>query len=53
MYIIISLLKGRDFIDLCKNRIDDDTMNAIRDLIYATENPSETAIKDAIKFLDL
>jgi len=53
MYIIISLLKGRNFIDLCKNRVDDDTMNAIRDLIYATENPSEIAIKDAIKFLDL
>jgi len=47
MYIIISLLKGRTFADLCKNRVDDDTMNAIRDLLYATERPSELALKAA------
>lgn len=43
MYMIISLLKGKTFPWLCKNRIDDDTMNAIRDLLYATERPSELA----------
>jgi len=53
MYIIISLLKGKDFADLCQNRVDDDLMNSIRDLIYATENPSEKAIKEAVKVLEL
>jgi len=53
MYVIISLLKGREFADICQNRVDDDTMNAIRDLIYATETPSEKAIKEAVKFLRL
>jgi hypothetical protein len=51
MYIIISLLKGRSFEDLCKNRVDDDTMNAFRDLLYATERPREIAVKEAVKFL--
>ena len=53
MYTIISLLKGRDFADICQNRVDDDTMNSIRDLLYATENPSEKAVKEAVKFLSL
>lgn len=53
MYVIISLLKGRSFADICQNRVDDDTMNAIRDLLYATENPSEKAMKEAVKFLRL
>ena len=44
MYVIISLLKGKTFPELCKNRVDDDTMNAIRDLLYATERPSELAV---------
>lgn len=47
MYIIISLLKGRTFADLCKNRVDDDTMNALRDLLYSTERPRELALKAA------
>ena len=50
MYIIISLLKGKSFSDLCKNRVDDDMMNAARDLLYATENPSEMANKVAALF---
>lgn len=48
MYILISLLKGASFASLCKKRVDDDTMNALRDLLYATERPSELAIQ-AIK----
>lgn len=47
MYTIISLLKGKTFSWLCKNRIDDDTMNAIRDLLYATARPREAALKAA------
>jgi hypothetical protein len=53
MYIIISLLKGASFADLCKKRVDDDTMNSIRDLLYATERPSERAVKEAVRILRL
>jgi hypothetical protein len=53
MYVIISLLKGLSFTDICKNRIDDDIMNSIRDLIYATENPTETAIQKGMRILRL
>jgi len=47
MYIIISLLKGVPFSYLCKNRVDDDMMNAVRDLLYATEVPRDLASKAA------
>ena len=45
MYVIILLLKGNMFAEICKTRVDDDTMNAFRDLIYATERPSNLASK--------
>ncbi len=51
IYVIISLLKGRSFSDICKKRIDDDTMNAFRDIVYATEKPSQLAIQKAIQLL--
>jgi len=44
MYIIISMLHGKSFAELCKNRVDDDTMNAFRDLLYATARPNELAM---------
>ena len=53
MYVIISLLKGRTFREICKNRVDDDVMNAVRDLLYATMRPTPLALKEAIKFLTL
>lgn len=43
MYVIISLLSGRSFAEICQNPVDDDTMNAFRDLVYASEKPSEKA----------
>jgi len=49
MYIIISLLKGQSFASLCKNRVDDDTMNALRDILYATERPREAALKAVVR----
>jgi hypothetical protein len=52
MYVIISLLKGRGFGDICNNRVDDDTMNALRDIFYATERPSQKAI-EALKTLTI
>jgi hypothetical protein len=51
MYVLISLLKGRSFDDICKNRVDDDTMNALRDILYATEKPRALALKEAAKVL--
>jgi hypothetical protein len=53
MYIIIMLLKGHPFDRLCKNRIDDDTMNAFRDVLYATETPRPAAVNTVVKLLDL
>ena len=53
MYVIIALLKGKSFAEICQNRVDDDTMNAFRDLIYATEQPSTKALKDAVRILAL
>ena len=53
MYFIISLLKGMSFDDVCTNRVDDDTMVAIRDLLYATARPSNEAILKGSKLLRL
>lgn len=47
MYVIISLLKGRSFSDICRARVDDDTMNSIRDLLYATPRPLPLAMRAA------
>ena len=47
LYTIISLMSKKSFYDICKNRVDDDTMNSTRDLIFATEKPSQKAINDA------
>ena len=51
LYVIISLLKGRGFGDICNNRVDDDTMNALRDIFYATERPSQLALNTLQKIL--
>ena len=53
MYIIISLLKGGSFADVCRNRVDDDTMLAFRDLLYATEVVSDRAVANLDKLFDL
>ena len=44
---IISLLNGRSFSEFCKSRLDDDMINAFRDIVYATERPRDLAIKAA------
>lgn len=53
MYIIISLLKGKSFAELCRNRVDDDTMNGIRDLLYATVDPRPEAVRTGPRILRL
>jgi len=52
MYVILSLLAGQSFADICKNPVPDDTMNALRDILYATERPRELA-GAALKLLRL
>ena len=44
LFCIICLLRGCSFYDICKNVIDDNTMNSLRDVIYAEENPRREAI---------
>ena len=51
LYVIISLLKGRSFGDICNQRIDDDTMNSFRDVFYATTRPGAKAIEMMVKLL--
>ena len=51
LYVIISLLKGRTFGDICNQRVDDDTMNALRDVLFATERPGPKAKEAMAKLL--
>lgn len=48
LFCIICLLKGRPFYEICKRIIDDDTMNALRDVIFAEETPRREAIEKAL-----
>ena len=43
LYVLTSLLNNRDFGDICKNIVDDDTMLSVRDLLFANRNPSVLA----------
>jgi hypothetical protein len=48
LYILISLVRGKDFYTLCKNIVKDDLMNVSRDLLFATETPRKNAIEEAL-----
>jgi hypothetical protein len=49
LYVLISMILGKSFKEVCgkKHLVDDDTINSIRDLLFATEIPSEKAIQAA------
>jgi hypothetical protein len=51
LYVIICLLRGRPFYTICKNIVDDDTMNTFRDILYAEEKPRKEALDVALKKL--
>lgn len=51
LYTIISLVLGRSFYDVATHRVDDDTMNALRDVLFATDKPRKGAIERALKLL--
>lgn len=48
LYVLICLMKGRTFTEICKSVIDDDTMNAFRDVLFATDKPRKIAIDKAL-----
>ena len=48
LFVIICLLNGRPFYNICKKVVDDDTMNAFRDILFAEEKPRREAIEEAL-----
>jgi hypothetical protein len=48
LFVIICLLKGRSFFEICTNIIDDDTINSFRDILFSTETPRKEAIEKAL-----
>jgi Ulp1 protease family, C-terminal catalytic domain len=51
LFVIICLLSGKEFTDICKNVIDDDRMNKFRDIVFAEEKPRKGALEEAVKTL--
>lgn len=51
LYCIICLIRGRPFYTICKNIVDDDTMNSFRDILFAEETPRKEAIEKALPML--
>jgi hypothetical protein len=49
LLVIICLLKGKEFLDICKNMVNDDEMNKIRDVMFAAEKPRKGALEEALK----
>jgi len=48
LYVIICLLKGRSFQQICTDIVRDDTMNAFRDVLFASEKPRKDALNKAV-----
>ena len=51
LFVLICLLRGRPFYDISKNIVDDDTMNAFRDVLFAEEKPRRESIEKALPTL--
>ena len=51
LYTILSLLLGRSFYDVCVNIVDDDTMNALRDVLFSREEPRKERFEKAMQLL--
>ena len=51
LYTIICLLKGRAFQSICMDIVNDDTMNAFRDVLFASENPRKEALNKVVQKL--
>lgn len=48
LFVIICLLRGRKFYDICSKIVDDETMNAFRDILFAEEKPRREAVEEAL-----
>ena len=51
MYVILNLLGGREFQEICKDVVNDDVMNMFRDVLFAEEKPRKEAIEKALPVL--
>ena len=51
LYTIICLLKGRSFQEICMDVVKDDTMNAFRDVLFASETPRKEALNKVVQKL--
>ncbi len=51
LYTIISLLGGRSFYEVATRIVDDDTMNGLRDVFFATDAPRKGLLERALKLL--
>ena len=51
MYVILNLLGGRGFQEVCKDVVSDDVMNTFRDVLFAEERPRKEAIEKALPML--
>lgn len=45
LYTLISLILGKSFYNVCKRIVDDDTMNSLRDILFATAKPRKETVK--------
>jgi len=48
LIVIICLLKGKSFSEICKNVVSDDIVNAFRDILYAEEKPRKLALDKSL-----
>jgi len=51
MYVLLNLLGGREFQEICKDIVSDDVMNTFRDVLFAEERPRKAAIEQALPIL--
>jgi hypothetical protein len=51
LYTIICCLKGRPFQSICMDIVKDDTINAFRDVLFASEQPRKEALNKIVQNL--
>jgi len=51
MYMILNMLGGRSFKEVCDDIVNDAVMNTFRDVLFAEETPRREAIEKALPIL--
>jgi len=46
-YVILAMLHGRSFKQICQSKLDDDTIHSLRDVFFATAKPAERSFAAA------